>query len=108
LANLLDAGWKKEPPVAIEVDIAPELDAASRAEAAVIDARLREPSREDLMRKIEALEARLESALGSDPTEEQKRSKRSADAANAARARWDKREQTPDSSVPAVEDTPPT
>ena len=27
----------------------------------------------------------------------QKRSKRSADAANAARVRWDKREQAPDS-----------
>ena len=47
-----------------------------------------------MLRKIEALEARLESG---ELTEEQKRSKRSADAANAARARWDEREQAPDS-----------
>jgi hypothetical protein len=47
---------------------------------------------------MEALEARLESAPG-ELTEEQKRSKRSADASNAARARWDKREQAPESSA---------
>jgi hypothetical protein len=65
---------------------------------------LREPSREDLLRKIEALEARL----GADElTEEQKRSKRSADAANAAHARWDKQKQAPASSDLAVEDALP-
>ena len=84
-----------------------ELSAETRAEASAIDARLRQTSVADLLRKIEALEARLESAPGSDPAEEQKRSRRSADAANAARARWEKREQAPDSSSPAVEDALP-
>jgi len=76
-------------------------------EAQAINAQLRQPSVADLLRKIETLEARLESAPECDPVEEQKRSKRSADAANVAHARWEKREQAPDSNAPAVDGTLP-
>ena len=103
-----------------------ELTPQMRADSAAIDAQLRQPSREDLLRKIEALEARLEAGQGEELTdvgqltEEQKHSKRSADAATAARARWDKREQAPASlmkdpdlpqaieSARAIQPTPPT
>jgi hypothetical protein len=105
---MLSHGWSKTPTQEMEVNLGGELSAEMRAEAAAIDARLHEPSREDLLRKMEALEARLESALGSELAEEQERSKRSADAANAARARWEKREQTPDLSSPAAEGALPT
>ena len=76
-----------------------ELSAETRAEASAIDARLRQTSVADLLRKIEALEARLESTPGSDPAEEQKRSKRSADAANAAHFTMGEAKQTPASGA---------
>jgi hypothetical protein len=96
---------KQTPPSAesIKVNLGGELSPALRAEAAAIDAQLRQPSRTDLEREIEKLRAEnadLKNAAetsNSELTEEQKRSKRSADAANAARVRWDKREQAPDS-----------
>ena len=79
-----------------------ELTPQMKAEAQAIDAQLCQPSVPDLMREIEALKAPLESTPESDPAEEQKRSKRAADA------RWDKREQAQASSAPAVEGALPT
>jgi hypothetical protein len=59
------------------------IERRNAAEAAAIDAQLRQPSVQDLLRKIETLEARLASAPESDPAEEQKRSKRAADRSRA-------------------------
>lgn len=64
LRTMLAHGRSKDPPAAMEVNLGDELSPAMLAEAQAIDARLREPPREDLLRKVEALEARLTSALG--------------------------------------------
>ena len=95
LQDMLAQGWSKAPAAApsVELNLGGELSAEMRAEAAAIDAQLRQPSVADLLRKIETLEARLAFAPKSELIEEQKRSKRSADAASAARARWEKRKQ---------------
>jgi hypothetical protein len=100
LEDMLSRGWSKTPPApgSVELNLGGELSPQTRAEAALIDARLRELSGKDLLRKIEALEARLEATLGTEPAEEQKRNKRSADAVNAARERWEKRKEAPASS----------
>jgi hypothetical protein len=97
----------------MEVNLGGELTPQMKAEAAAIDARLREPSSTDLEQEIEKLRtenADLKSAAetrNSELTEEQKRSKRSTDAANAAHARWEKQKQAPASSAPAIEDALP-
>ena len=64
LREMLSHGWSKDPPAAMEVNLGDELSPAMLAEAQAIDARLREPFTKDLLRKVEALEARLTSALG--------------------------------------------
>jgi hypothetical protein len=110
LEQSLASGWSKTPAASMEVNLGGELSPAMRAEAQAIDARLRAPSREDLLQQeIELLRAENEALKTAaetshdDPAEEEKRRKRSADAANAARARWEKRKQAPAASAPAVE-----
>jgi hypothetical protein len=98
LSNMLSHGYSITPSANMEVSIEPELDSQSAAEAQAIDARLRQPSVADLLQKIAALEARLETAP--EPTEKQQRSQR---ASRAAKKRWAKRKPAPSAS-PAVED----
>jgi hypothetical protein len=104
-------GWSKTPPATMEVNLGGELPAAIMVEVAAIDAEARKPSHQDLIEEVEKLRAenaaltKAAETSHDDPTEEEKRRKRSADAANAARARWEKRKPAPASSTPAVEGT---